>query len=151
MLPHNVGAIIECLTDNKARLLQDIRTVLGKNGGSSAPTNFLFQRKGRNVFRKSETVGVDDILDKAVDAGATDVEVDDEGRIMVDTEPTAVAAVVQELTKEFSLEMESSQIIYDAIEDTSIKLEPRQAEDVETVLQLVEEDPDVQEIYTNVA
>ncbi|KAL9617572.1 MAG: hypothetical protein Q9160_007642 [Pyrenula sp. 1 TL-2023] len=151
MLPHNVGAIIECLTDNKARLLQDIRLIIGKNGGNLAPTSFLFQRKGRSVFRKSEAVGVDDVLDKAVDAGATDVEVDDEGRITVDTEPNAVAAVVQELTKEFPLVSESSFILYDPIEDTSVKLEPRQAEDIENLLQLVEEDPTVQDIYTNVA
>lgn len=149
MLPHNVGAIIECLTDNKARALQDIRLTIGRNGGSMAPTGFLFQRKGRNVFRRHERLSVDDILENAIDAGAIDVDTDEEGRLIVDTDPTALTAVAKGLTKNFSLQLENSHMTYDPLEETSVKLENREFKEISDILQLVEEDPAVQDVYTN--
>lgn len=151
MFPHNVGAIVQCLTDNKARVLQDVRLVIGRNGGNVAPTNFLFQRKGRIIFRKQDTTGADDVLEKAIDTGATDVDVDEEGRLIVDTEPAALTAVAQSLVESFALQLESSQMTYDPIEETLVKLGARQAEEINDLLQMIEEEPAVQDTYTNIA
>ena len=148
MLPHNVGAMIECLTDSKARVLQDIRVTITRNGGSLSPTGFLFQRKGRNVFQKADGVGVDTVLEQAIDAGATDVELDEEGRLVIETEPNALTAVVQAMKE---LKLEASEIVYDPVPETMINLNDSEIDAVEGVIDLIQADCSVQNIYLNSA
>lgn len=98
MLPGGVAAVIDCLTDNRARTLQDLRTAIVKDGGGSVgATAFLFERQGRAVFEvggaaaggggkegqqqgqgtHNADVDLEAVyLDPAVDAGAADLILD---------------------------------------------------------------------------
>ena len=76
--------MIDCQTDNKARTLQDLRTVVKRHGAVSTPTSYLFDKRGRTVFDRDERdLKVDDVLEQAIDAGADDVEADESGNIVV--------------------------------------------------------------------
>ena len=149
MLPFSVGAVIECQTDQKMRALQDIRTTIVRRGGSITPTSFLFERKGKVVFEKKEGISSDEVLDQAIEAGATDVDMDGTGRLVVETEPSQLSLVVQQLRNSLGLNVESSDIIHDPKEDTIVSLKDEDMMEVEELVALIEDDPSVQDVYIN--
>ncbi len=151
MLPFSVGAVIEGQTDTKLRTLQVIRAMILRRGGSITPTAFLFERKGKVVFEKKGGISVDEVLDQAIEAGATDVDMDEDGRLVVETEPTEISAVAQRLSESLGVSVESSDIIYDPKEDTLVSLEDENMAELEDVIAQIEEEPGVQEVYVNVA
>lgn len=150
MLPGSVAAVIECQTDQKARVLQDLRYIIKDYGGTVTPTTYLFEKKGKIVFEKNEGVNPDDYLEKAIEAGATDVDTDEEGRLVLYTEPTETKAVGETFTKETGLKIESSDIMWDPNKDTMVKLEKEEdIKDLEEALSAIREDSSVQDIYLN--
>lgn len=151
MLPFSVGAIIEGQTDGKLRTLQDMRAMILRRGGSITPTAFLFERKGKVVFEKKDGVSVDEVLDQAIEAGAMDVDMEENGRLVVETEPSEISAVAQRLSESLGVKVESSDTIYDPKEDTMVSLEEEKMADLEDLIAQIEEEPSVQEVYTNVA
>jgi transcriptional/translational regulatory protein YebC/TACO1 len=91
MLPY-AAMVIQYQTDQKARLLQEIRSIIKRAGGSVTPTAFMFEKKGRIWFERRPEVSVDDILDEAIEAGTMDVEEED-GQLVVNTDPSATTSV----------------------------------------------------------
>ena len=149
ILPASVAVIIECQTDQKARVLQDIRYIINKHGGVVTPTNYLFEKKGRIIFQKMEGTGADDILDDAVEAGALDVDTTDEDQIVVDTDPSELSVVAQKLVDAFGFSIKRSSIVHVPRAETAVFVEDRDAEEVENVVNLLEEDASVQDVYIN--
>lgn len=150
MLPYGVAAVIEYQTDSKARVLQDVRSIIKRAGGSVTPTSFLFEKKGRIWFEKKAEVGVDDILDEAIEAGAVDVETE-EGRLIVDTEPKDVTSLGQRLCDKFGLSLEKSEILYDPKEESIVELQEEQTTELDAIIGSIEDDPALQNVYLNVA
>lgn len=78
--PGGVGLIVECSTDNKNRTAGDVRSTFGKNGGNLGETgsvSFGFDQVGEIVYPRA--VGDEEaVMDAAIEAGATDVEVEEE-------------------------------------------------------------------------
>jgi len=149
MLPY-AAMVIQYQTDQKARLLQEIRNIIKRAGGSVTPTAFMFEKKGRIWFERKPEVSVDDILDEAIEAGAMDVE-DDEGQLVVDTDPSETTSLAQTLCDKFGLTLEKSEILYDPKEESMVKLQEEQSIELENVVSLIEDDPGLQNIYMNVA
>lgn len=155
IMPPAVAIIIECETDNRARTLADLRHLVKSHGGAVTPTSYLFQKKGRLAFEKDERgLGVDEVLDGAIEAGAEDVEQDEDGSIVVWTEPNQITAAAEALEKSHGLKVESSNIIWDANEDTKVALpvEPSDAvQKLSQLLELLQENSNVMGVYANVA
>ncbi|PKX95897.1 post-initiation translation factor DPC29 [Aspergillus novofumigatus IBT 16806] len=150
ILPHSVAAVIECQTDQKARVLQDLRYAIKDAGGTVTPTTYLFEKKGRIIFEKKEGVNTDDYLDQVIEAGAIDVATDDEGRLVVFTEPTETKSVGETLTKVTGLAIKELDIIWDPNKDTMVELkEDDQVREIEDILNTLREDSSVQDIYLN--
>jgi transcriptional/translational regulatory protein YebC/TACO1 len=151
--PSTVAMIIEMETDNRNRTLGDVRNLIKIHGGNVTPTNYLFQKKGRVAFEKDERdIGVDDVLDEAIEAGAEDVEVDEDGNIVIWTEPSKTMAAAEALQKSHGLKVESSDILWDANEDTKVSVDSEVA--VKTLSEFIEalqDYPNVQGVYANVA
>jgi transcriptional/translational regulatory protein YebC/TACO1 len=84
MIPPSVAVIIDCQAENRLRTLQDIRTILKHHGGSTSSVAYLFRKQGRIVFDALERgLGIADVLDDALDAGAEDIELNSEGALEV--------------------------------------------------------------------
>ena len=149
LLPGSVAAVIECLGVNKARILQDVRHIIKDYGGSVTPTMYLFDKKGRVVFEK-ENLNPDDYLDAAIEAGATDVDTDGEGRLVVFTEPTETKAVGEAFSKATGLAIERAAIIWDPKKETMVTV--KNEEDIQTLEELLSElrdDASVRDVYLN--
>lgn len=153
IMPPTVAMIIETETDNKARTMMDLRHLIKQHGGSVTPTNYLFQKKGRVAFEKDErNLGVDEVLDEAIEAGAEDVEADEDGNIVVWTEPNKTMAAAEALQKSLNLKVESSDIIWDPNEETMVPLESEDAvQALSAFVGALQDNPHVQGVYANAA
>lgn len=146
----SVAFIIDVETDNKLRTLQDIPLLIRKHKARSTGTEFLFSRWGRVVFAKHDTIGLDETMDKAIELGAEDLENDDDGNIVVWTQPTQTMKLAQGLAKDLGLKISSSEIIWSPNEETRATVDS--VEDVKVLTEFVHalaEAPEVQAIYTN--
>lgn len=150
MLPGSVAAVVECQTDQKARVLQDVRYMIKDNGGIVTPTTFLFERKGRVVMEKKDDVNVDDYLDQAIEAGAADITTDDKGRLVILTDPSETKTVGETFAKLSGFSIEELEIFWDPNRDSMVEVkDEEQVKDLEDLLSSLREDPSVQDIYLN--
>ncbi|RYN63412.1 hypothetical protein AA0118_g4830 [Alternaria tenuissima] len=150
ILPPSIATIVECQTDNKLRTLADLRLLVKEAGGSVSTVAFMFEKKGRIILRKKDGVGVDEVLEPALDAGVLDVDEDAEGRVVLYTEPASTNKTAEKLAKELDLEIEESEIIYDPNEDTKVPLEDEgAAKELNSFLDDLQEVQGVQGVYMN--
>lgn len=150
LLPHSVAAVIECQTDQKARLLQDLRYAIKDNGGTVTPTTYLFEKKGRIAFEKKEGVDPDEYLDQAIEAGAMDIAADADGRLVVFTEPTETKKVGDSLSKLIGLPIEELEIIWDPNKDTMVEVKDEaQVKELEDLIGFLREESAVRDVYVN--
>lgn len=153
MTPSTVAMVIDAETDNKNRTLMELRMLIKYHYGTVTPTAYLFQRKGRLQFEKDErNLGVDEVLDEAIEAGAEDVETDDDGNIVIWTEPNKVTAAARSLQESLGLKIRSSSIIWDANEETKVPLEDGSTlEKLSEFVEALQDNPNVQGVYANAA
>lgn len=123
ILPGSIAAVIECQTDNKLRLLADLRLLIKEAGGSVSPIGYMFEKKGRIILQQKEGCGMEEVLEPALEAGVLDILEDDEGRVVLYTEPAQTKTAAETLTKGTDFEVEESEIIWDPEEDTKVALD----------------------------
>jgi len=145
--PGGVAVIVEALTDNRNRTASNVRSTFSKNGGALGETNsvgFMFDRVGEIVYPLS--VGdADKVMEAAIEAGADDVESDEEGH-WIYTSFESMNEVSAALEKTLG-EPESAKFIFKPQNNV-----PVDAEKGETLLKLIsilEDDDDVQNVYSN--
>lgn len=143
-----VGIFIEATTDNLNRTLANVRTYLTKNGGTlgtNGSLSFIFSRKGIFNFLLSPGTNADDLTLELIDAGAEDVEID-EDYVTVTTTFEEFGAMQKKLeTMNINLEQASIQ----RIPSTTVALDDDQFRKAMKLIDLLEEDDDVQKVYHN--
>jgi YebC/PmpR family DNA-binding regulatory protein len=153
ILPNNVAVIVECETDNRLRTLSEVRLVMKEAGGSATPCAYLFEKRGRIAFEKKEGTGLEEVLDAALEAGATDLEEDAEGSLVVFSEPGNTKAVGEAISRALGLETKTSEIIWYANEETKVNVPSVEAADElgGFVDELSEKESSVQSVAMNIA
>ncbi|MBW3594681.1 MAG: YebC/PmpR family DNA-binding transcriptional regulator [Actinobacteria bacterium] len=145
--PGGVAILVNCLTNNRNRAAQDVRSAFtGKGGKLAEPgaVSWMFEAKGVVVVDKSGT-SEDDVFLLAADAGAEDVRGSEE-TIEVITPPDALKAVRDALV-EAGVEVESFELTQ--VPKTTIALEESDAKKVLGLIEHLEELDDVQDVYAN--
>lgn len=145
--PGGVAIYIDALTDNLNRTVADIRHVLSKNGGNlgqSGSVAWMFDLKGQIVF-ESEAVDEARVLEAALEAGAEDMETDEDS-YTVYTESTSFNSV-QEGLRGSGLEWESAELAM--IPKTLVEVEGADAARLMKLLEALEDLDDVQKVWTN--
>ena len=148
--PSGTAIIVETLTDNKNRTVGNVRNAFTKGGGSvgtSGCVSFMFDKKGQIIIDKEECDrDVDDLMMLALDAGAEDFT-DDEDCYEVLTAPDDFSAVREALEAE-GIPMVSADITM--IPQTTVELTSEEdIKKMNRILDLLDEDDDVQEVYHN--
>lgn len=151
-MPPQIAMIIEAETDNVNRTMMDLRHLVKVHGGTVTPTAYLFQKKGCVTFEKDEkNLGVDDVMDEAIEAGVDDLEVDEDGNIVVWTEPNMVTVAGDALQKKFDIKIGNSDIVWDPNEDTNVPVDAGESTDkLIAFIESTRDHADVQAIYANV-
>ncbi|MDP8951852.1 MAG: YebC/PmpR family DNA-binding transcriptional regulator [Actinomycetota bacterium] len=145
--PGGVAVLVEVLTDNRNRTAADVRYIFSKNGGklgTSGSVAYLFERKGVILVPKTE-VDEDELLELALEAGAEDVE-PMESDYRVATAPEDFATVRESL-KEAGIAFENAEITMQP--QNSIDLDASTARQTLRLIDALEENDDVQEVYAN--
>ena len=145
--PSGVAVIVETLTDNKNRSAGNVRSAFTKGGGNMGATgcvSFMFQEKGEIVIEK-EDKDEDEIMMLALDAGAEDFESEEEV-FVIKTTPEDFGAVREALEAEG---LEFLEAAVKMIPDTYTAINEDDAKKFQKMLDLLEDDDDVQEIYHN--
>jgi transcriptional/translational regulatory protein YebC/TACO1 len=162
-MPPGVALILDIETDGKARSLEDIKVVIRRHKGRPGPGAMsFFTRLGRVVFASqpdaeagaevTPPITVDEVLDDAIEAGAEDIEADDEGNIVMWTQPNMTSALTKALGPRFGGRVLSSEIIWKVNDETRARVEkPSEAVALADLLDAVSEFPEVQAVYANVA
>jgi YebC/PmpR family DNA-binding regulatory protein len=147
--PHGVPIIVECATDNPTRTVANIRLHFSKNGGSmgnSGSVVFLFERRGVFKFDPAK-IAIDDLELDLIDAGAEDIERNDD-EIVIYTKFTEFGHM-QKFLEAKGLEAKSSEIHY--VPNTTKELPEDQQDEVFKLIETLESDDDVQQVYHNLA
>ena len=145
--PGGVAIFVHCLTNNRNRAAQDVRSVFNGAGGKLAEPGavaWMFEPKGVVVVTKEEA-SEDDVFLVAADAGAEDVRAAD-ASIEVITPPGSLAAVRAAL-EEAGIAVESSELTQ--VPETTVRLEGGDAKRLLKLVDMLEELDDVQEVYAN--
>lgn len=147
--PHGVPIVVETATDNPTRTVANVRLIFSKNGGSmgnSGSVAFLFERKGVFKFDPS-ALNLDELELDLIDAGAEDIDPGEED-ITVYTKFTEFGHM-QKFLESRGLEAKSATLQY--IPTTTKELTEDQQDEVLKLVEAMEADDDVQNVYHNLA
>jgi transcriptional/translational regulatory protein YebC/TACO1 len=64
-----------------------LRLIVKEAGGAVSPIGYMFEKKGRTIYQKKDGVGAEEVLEPALEEGVLDVDEDEQGRVIVYTEP----------------------------------------------------------------
>lgn len=142
-----VAVFIECLTDNTQRTVSNIRSLFNKYNGSlgtNGSLSFIFDRKGIFTVPKG-SLNEDDFMMEVIDAGAEDVESDEE-LFTITTAMEDFGRMMKKL-EDMHIEPESAQL--QRIPKTTVKLDNDAAQKVMKLIDAFEDDDDIQNVYHN--
>ncbi|MDR2593395.1 MAG: YebC/PmpR family DNA-binding transcriptional regulator [Fibromonadaceae bacterium] len=145
--PAGCAILVQCLTDNRTRSVADIRNIFSKNGGNmgtEGSVSWNFKKKGIVVVDAS-ACPEDKIMDLVLEAGANDLATED-GVYEIETTPETFEAVTKAL-ENAKIEMLSADITYAA--ENTVKLEGEDAQKLLKMIDKLEDNEDVQDVYHN--
>lgn len=148
--PHGVQVFVECATDNSTRTVANIKSYFNKADGSLVPTGsleYMFIRKAVFEFDKTEEMDIEELELELIDFGLEEIE-SHEDLVYAYADYTMFG----ELSKAFeNLNIEVKSANLKRIATTGVEFSEEQLEDIEKMLDKLEEDDDVQAVYTNIA
>lgn len=148
--PSGVAVIVETLTDNKNRTAANVRAAFTKGNGNMGTTgcvSFMFDQKGQIIIEKDATdIDEDELMMMAIEAGADDFESEEEG-YTITTSPEAFSDVHAAL-EAAGIEMAEAEVTMVPQTWTTLTSET-DIKAINKMLDLLEEDDDVQNIYHN--
>jgi YebC/PmpR family DNA-binding regulatory protein len=144
--PGGVALIVEALTDNRNRTASNVRAAFTKAGGALGETNsvsFLWDRVGEIVYPPS--VDADKVMEAAIEAGAEDVQSDDDGhRILCAFGDIGDVSKALEATLG---EAESVKTIWKP--QNNVPVDEERAQSILKLIATLDDDDDVQNVYAN--
>ena len=146
--PGGVAILVEAMTDNRNRTVAVVRHAFTKRGGNlgtDGSVAYLFERKGQITFAP----GVDEeqVMEVALDAGAEDIEANDDGSIDVTT-PWEDFSAVKGALEQAGLTPEGGEVTM--IASTTVPVDASGAETIMGLVDALEDLDDIQNVYSNV-
>ena len=145
---HGVLIFVETATENTARTVANIKTLFNKGGGSLVPTGsleFHFDRKAIFEMKKPD-MDMDELEMELIDAGLEEIKEDDEEHISIIADYTDFGSMSNKLD-EMGIEYEKGSL--QRIPNTPVEITDEQMEELSILLDKLEDDEDVQNVYTN--
>lgn len=146
--PGGVAIIVDTLSDNKNRIVSEVRHLVTKYGGSMAAAGAVvwnFESKGNVTVEKAD-LSDDEIFEKAIEAGAEDV--DTEGDMFEITTDPAQLHTVAEALEASGLKISEAKLTM--LPKTTVEVDARTANTMLKLMELLEENDDVQDVFSNV-
>lgn len=148
--PHGVLVIVECATDNPTRTVANVKSYFNKAGGGVVPNGsleFMFNRKAVFEFAKTEEIDLEELELELIDAGVEEI-VEEEGQVLVYGDYTSFGSISTGL-ETLNIDIEKSNL--QRIPTSPVDFTDEQLEDIEKMLDKIEDDDDIQQVFTNIA
>jgi transcriptional/translational regulatory protein YebC/TACO1 len=141
---------IETATENTARTVANIKTIFKKGGGSLVPTGSLeFQFSRKAIFEmKVPDMDMDELEMELIDAGLEEIKQEDDENISIIADYKDFGNMANKL-HEMELEYEKGSL--QRVPNAPIEITDEQMEELSSLLEKLEDDDDVQNVYTNLA
>ena len=148
--PGGTAVIVEVVTDNRNRAAADVRHIFDKNGGSmgsSGCVGWMFDKRGVMIIERSASIDEDELMMAALDAGAEDfIPQDDVYEVYTSVSDFSAVREALESAGYGFLSAELSMIPQNTVD---ISADPEMVQKVERLLERLEDNDDVQEVYHN--
>lgn len=147
--PHGVLVFVECATDNPTRTVANVKSYFNKAGGGVVPNGsleFMFNRKAVFEFIKTDAIDIEELELELIDAGLEEIEVD-EDKIFVYGDYTSFGSLNSAL-EELNIDVEKSTL--QRFPTTPVEFTEDQLTDIEKMLDKIEDDDDIQQVFTNI-
>jgi YebC/PmpR family DNA-binding regulatory protein len=148
--PHGVLVFVECATDNNTRTVANVKSYFGKSGGSLVPTGsleFMFNRKAVFEFEMPDNKSIEDIELELIESGIEEIEKIDD-IVFVYGDYSNFGSLSQALD-EMGIEVQKASLKRFAL--NQVEFTEEQLTDIEKLIDRIEDDDDVQAVYTNIA
>lgn len=150
--PGGVAVMVDGLTDNRTRTVNDLRTIFSKNGGNmgnAGCVGYMFESKGQ-ILVPASSIDEETIMERAAEAGAEDVEAPDgEGEDAfwtILTDPTSFHQVKESL-EGAGVRIEEAEVA--RIPSNTVELRGQEARTLMGLIEALEDNDDVQKVSTN--
>lgn len=150
--PHGIAIFVETATDNTTRTVANVRSYFNKHGGNLGTTGsleFLFEHKCLFHVQDKEGIDPEELELTLIDYGVDEVEKDEEENEWLIYGEFAQNAAIQSFLEEQGFVISSVEFI--RIPNDTKQLTPEERADVEKLIEKIEEDDDVQNVFTNMA
>jgi YebC/PmpR family DNA-binding regulatory protein len=148
--PNGIAIFVETATDNPNRTVANIRSYFTKHGGSlgtSGSLEFLFDHKCVFKIAKKDDVSIDDLELELIDFGVDELEYDEEDNTIVLYGEFQFYSAIQKYLEENGFEIQSAE--FERIPNDLKELTEEQKVQINKLLDKIEEDEDVQNVYHN--
>ena len=146
--PAGSAIMLDILTDNRNRSAADVRHIFSKYGGNLGETGCVgwrFKQKAVFIVEKETFEDEDELMGIVLDAGAEDFKTEDD--VFEITADPADYDAIETALGEKGIETASAEITM--VPDTTVKLEGKDAEKMQNLIDALEENDDVQNVYSN--
>jgi YebC/PmpR family DNA-binding regulatory protein len=146
--PHGIQVIVECATDNPTRTVANVKSYFNKAGGSIVPTGsleFMFDRKTVVEFKRPDNIDLEEFQLEMIDFGLDELEED--GDTLYAYGPYTSFGTLVKAFEERGIEVSSAKL--ERIPNSPVEFSDDQMNDIQKMLDKMEDDDDIQEIFTN--
>ncbi len=146
--PHGVLLFIECMTDNNTRTVANVKNILTKHGGellTNGSLEFMFDRKALFEFDLKVDMDIEELELDLIDAGLEEIESED-GEVLVTADYTSFGTLNSAL-EEIGIEIKKANL--ERMANTPISITEEQQTDIDKILERLEDDEDVQKVFSN--
>jgi len=147
--PHGVLVYVECATDNPTRTVANVKSYFNKAGGGVVPNGsfeFMFNRKSVFEFTMPEGFNLEETEFELIDAGLEEIEIV-EDKVFVYGDYTAFGTLSQAL-EDLNIDVQKSSL--ERIATQSVSFTEDELADIEKMLDKIEDDDDILQVFTNI-
>ena len=148
--PHGVLLFIECATDNNTRTVANVKNILSKNHGemlTNGSLEFMFDRKTVIEFALKDDMDLEELELELIDAGLEEIEEED-GIVLVTGDYKNFGTLHEALE---NVNIEATKANLERMANTLISLNDEEQEEIDKIIDKLEDDEDVQRVFTNFA
>jgi len=148
--PHGVLIFVESMTDNHTRTVANVKNIITKRGGellTNGSLEFMFDRKALIEFTLKDEMDIEELELELIDAGLEEIEAED-GAVIVTGDYTSFGTLTKALEE---MDIEITKAHLERMANAPISITEEDQKDIDQILEKLEDDEDVQKVFTNLA
>ncbi|RLA73518.1 MAG: YebC/PmpR family DNA-binding transcriptional regulator [Epsilonproteobacteria bacterium] len=147
--PHGVLIFVESMTDNNTRTVANVKNIITKRSGellTNGSLEFMFDRKALIEFALTDAMDIEELELELIDAGLEEIEAED-GVVLITGDYTSFGTLTKAL-EEMKIEITKAHL--ERMANAPISISEEDQEEIDKILEKLEDDEDVQKVFTNI-